>query len=356
MGKLVLMALLIALTANAGDFETGGSEMFRFSGYNQFRFAMWGEEGHDPSNGFDFYNRTTWSPEVGDILSARLSFDTRYGFVAWDSLSGYVSDDFTLKLVEAYGTLELSPEILLSGGRFKLPFGYGYTRSGASIPHYDRVYAVSRPDFGVYGGLDVGIMLSTDFGPVIVDLAYTNGTDSAADTTVSKQFTARLSLSPADWLSAGGAVAIIGQPEVDTMEEWSATGLDFYLHGDYAITSDLMLNYEGEYMILPWPGPVLDNMENESGGDYSLSLAGTREVDMGLLTGIQPAIRFEMISPPEQVSSGDPVPETDVSVLDYCLNLHTGPLNTVQLGGRSFSFENGGEGHTDVYVNWRMLF
>jgi hypothetical protein len=352
----ILTVLTITSTA-FGEFDTGGSDLFRFSGYNKFRYTMWGQEGHDPGNGFDFYSRTTWSPRVSDILSARLSFDTRYGFTAWDSLSGsYVSDDFTLKLVEAYGTLWFSPEISLRGGRFKLPFGYGYFRSGSSIPYYDRISAASSPVFTTYGGLDLGVMLSTDFGPVMIDLAYTNGTDSHADTTVNKQFTARISASPAHWVSLGGSVAIIGQPEMETVDEWSATGLDFNVHGDYPITSDLTMNYEAEYMILPWPGPAMDNMINESGGDYWFSLAGTSEVEIGILTAIQPAVRYEILSPPEQVVSGDPIPETDISALDFCLNLHTGSMNTVQIGGRSFSYEDGDEGHTDIYVNWRMLF
>ncbi len=358
MKAAMTVMVVMALTAAAsGEFATGGSDLFSFSGYNNFRFAVWGRDGHDPGNGFDFYNRTTWSPRVSEMLSAMISFDTRFGFTSWDSVaSTYLSDDYTLKLAEAYGTISFTPEISLSGGRFKLPFGFGYNRPGSSIPYYDRVIAASAPVFDMYGGKDIGVMVSTDFGPVVIDLAYTNGTDSHADTTVNKQFTARLSASPAEWVALGGAVAIIGQPEMEAMDSWSAAGLDFYTYGDYPLASGLTLNYEGEYLVFPWPGPVMDNMVNESGGDYSFSLAGTQDVELGILTAIQPAVRYEMLSPPEQVFSGDPVPETDMSALDFCLNLHTGEMNTVQIGWRSYSYENGDDGHTDVYVNWRMLF
>ncbi|MFO8183988.1 MAG: hypothetical protein R6U39_07415 [Candidatus Aegiribacteria sp.] len=353
---VLFIAVLALAAAFAADFATGGSDLFRFSGYNKFRFAMWGREGHDPANGFDLYNRTTWAPRVSESLSAKLSFDTRYGFTAYDSTIGYVSDDYTLKLVEAYGRLSFSPEISLTGGRFKLPFGYGFNRPGSSIPFYGRVLAASDSTFTGYGGLDVGMLLSTDFGPVVIDLAYTNGTDSRADTTMNKQFTARLSSTPARWLGLGAAVAIIGQPEMDPVDEWSATGLDFYAFGSYPLTGKITLDYEGEYMILPFRGPVVDNMINESGGDYYFSLAAAHELNMGMLTAVQPAVRYEILSPPEQVSSGVPVPETDRSAIDFCLNLHTGAMSTVQIGGRSYSYQSGDEGHTDVYVNWRMLF
>lgn len=356
--KLVLLLVTLSVLTGvfAGDFATGGSDLFRFSGYSKYRFAMWGREGHDPANGFDLYNRTTWAPRVSESLSARLSFDTRYGFTAYDSTIGYVSNDYTLKLVEAYGRLSFSPEISLTGGRFKLPFGYGYNRPGGSIPFYGRVLSASDTTFSGYGGLDVGMLLSTDFGPVVIDLAYTNGTDSRADTTMNKQFTARLSSTPARWLGVGAAAAIIGQPEMDPVDQWSATGLDFYAYGSYPITGKTTLDYEGEYMILPFRGPVADNMINESGGSYYFSLAAAHQVDMGMLTAVQPAVRYEILSPPEQVSAGVPVPETDRSAIDFCLNLHTGAMNTVQLGGRSYSYQSGDEGHTDVYVNWRMLF
>lgn len=354
---IILVALVTVSVSAFGSFTTGGSDLFGISGYNKIRYTMWGQEGHDPGSGFDFYNRTAWSPRVSDILAAKLSFDTRYGFTSWDSLTGtYVSDDFTLKLVEAYGTLEFSSAVSLRGGRFKLPFGFEYYRPGYSIPYYDRAAVAGTPCFLKYGGLDVGIMLTTDFGPVLLDLAYTNGTDSRADTTMNKQFTARLWASPFEQLSLGASVAIVGQPELEATDEWSTTGLDFFAHGRYSLNSDLSLDYEGEYLVLPWPGPVMDNMVNEDGGAFNFSLAGNHEVEMGILTAIQPAVRYEMISPPEQIASGADVPESDISILDFCLNLHTGKMNTVQIGGRSWAFENGDDGYTDVYVNWRMLF
>ena len=355
-----LAAVFIALSftaAAAGGTTDGGSDLFCMSGYNMFRYSMWGMEGRDPSSGFDLYNRVELEPSVSDMLSAKLSFDTRFGFSVFDSLAGsWPSDDYTLKLVEAYGVLRFSPEIYIAGGRFKLPFGHGYNRPGSDMPFYGRAMAVSVPAFTAFGGKDLGIMLGTDLGPVDITLSYTNGTDSHADSTVSKQFTADVSASPAGWISLGGSAAVIGQPEMEPQESWSATGLSFYAYGDYPILRQLTLNFEGEYMSLPWAGPAVDDMVNEPGGDYYFSLAGTHEVEIGMLTAVQPAVRFEVLSPPEQVQTGQPVPESDVSALDMCLNLHTGQKNTVQIGARSYSFQSGADGYTDVYVNWRMLF
>ena len=353
---VIIIALSFAAAA-AGGITEGGSDLFSLSGYNMFRYSMWGIEERDPTSGFDLYNRIELEPSVSDMLAAKLSFDTRFGFSVFDSLAGsWLSDDYTLKAVEVYGILRFSPEIYIAGGRFKLPFGYGYSRPGSDIPFYDRVMVASAPAFTAFGGTDLGMMLGTDLGPVDITLSYTNGTDSQADTTVSKQFTADVAASPAEWISLGGSAAVIGQPEMQPQESWSATGLSFYAYGDYPVFGGLTLNFEGEYMSLPWAGPAVDDMVNEPGGDYYFSLAGTHQVEMGMLTAIQPAVRLEMLSPPEQVQTGQTVPESDVSALDMCLNLHTGQKNTVQIGARSYSFQSGADGYTDVYVNWRMLF
>ncbi len=122
------------------------------------------------------------------------------------------------------------------------------------------------------------------------------------------------------------------------------------------LSRKLHLDYSAEFTLLPWLGPEADNMTNEDGGDYYVSLAVTNKMNTGYLTAIQPAVRYEVLSPPEQVNVGATVPESDVSALDFCLNFHTGEMSTVQFGGRSYTDQNGDDGYTDVYLNWRLLF
>ena len=91
-----------------------------------------------------------------------------------------------------------------------------------------------------------------------------------------------------------------------------------------------------------------------SGTAISFMIAPEFVLDAGVLTSIQPAVRYETTSP---AYLGDIDPKNDEDALDFCLNLHTGSKNTFQLGGRNYSFEDDGiGGHTDMYINWRMKF
>jgi hypothetical protein len=149
---------------------------------------------------------------------------------------------------------------------------------------------------------------------------------------------------------------VVGQPEMGSIDSWSSTALDFAAFGDYRLTEKMELSYAAEYTLMPWLGPAVENMTSEDGGDYYISLALNHEMRSGYLTGIQPAIRYEVLSPPEQINVGQEVPETDMTAIDFCLNLHTGEMSTVQVGGRNYSYQNGLDSYTDVYLNWRVLF
>lgn len=347
---LVLIGLVSVLALAGGEFATGGSEMFKFSGYSKFRLAMYGEEHSNPGSSFNLYNYTQWSPRISEMFNGVLSFDTYYG---------YGSSDVTLKLSNAYLNMSIIPELSLMGGRFKVPFANAFCCSGSALPFYDRAYIVTRTDFKNFGGYDIGASLMANFGPVGLDLAYTNGTDAIADTTCNKQFTARLQAFPAEWLGLGAAVAIIGQPALggDSTDSWSATGMDIYAHADYPLSESAVLNFAGEYMMLGYAGPDVDNMENKDAMSYYASLGATFDVDMGAITAIMPAIRYESFTPSYQLASGGTEPENGQTIIDFCLNLHTGNMNTFQIGGRNMGYENADiEGYTDMYAGWRMKF
>ena len=352
-----LLALVTMVSLAGGEFATGGSEMFKFSGYSKFRFAMFGCEDCNPANSFNFYNYVAWSPRVNDMFNGVLAFDTKYGFG---------SSDATLKLCDAYLNMNIIPELSLMGGRFKVPFGNAFCCSGSMLPFYDRAFVTGTgkgimQGFHNFGGYDIGANLRANFGPVVVDLAYTNGTDAIADTTVNKQFTARLVATPAEWLDIGAAVAMIGQPalldtaaSIDT-DSWSATGMDFYLTADYPISETAVLNFAGEYMMLGVAGEDLETMEKKSGSDYYASLGATFDVEMGAITSIMPAVRYESYTPPYMLASGDTEPENGQTIIDFCLNLNAGSMNTFQIGGRNMGYEDADmEGYTDMYASWRM--
>ncbi len=351
---LCIVALVATLSFAGSEFATGG-ELFKFSGYNKFRFGINGMEGVNPENSFDFYNYTQWSPRINEMLSARVSFDTKYGYY----------NDFTLKLADLFLSMNITEDVALTGGRFKLPFGYAFYRSGSSIPFFSRAM-ITFPvtDFAPYGGRDIGAMLSADFGPAGIDLAFTNGTNGIADdSSYKKQFTARLHGSPIECLELGAAVAMIGMPTHDviiddtttvTIDEWSATGINFFLTVHKPVSETVTLDFEGEYFILPVQTAEVTGYPNENGSDYYAALAATFDVDMGIINAVQPAIRYETYSPSYV---GDTDPEDDETVIDFCINLHTGNMNYFQIGGQNFSYEDSDfEGITDMYIAWRMKF
>jgi len=354
---LILVGLVTMLATADGVFATGGSELYKINGYSNFTLTMFGMEGNNPANGFSFYNCTQWSPKVTDIFAGRLAFDTYYGYGS--------STDCTLKLADAYLTFDVLPELTLMGGRYKLPFGYAYTRSGSSMSYLYRAAVASTPDFTNFGARDLGLCLTADFGPVNLDLSYSNGTAAKADTAWNKQFTARIQAMPAEWMGLGAAVAIIGQPEIEvadtsgtyTIDSWSATGIDVFAHADYPMSESATLNFEGEYMMLGFAGPDVDDFENKDAASYYGSLGATFGVDMGIITAIQPALRYESFTPSYQLAEGADEFENGLTYLDFGLNFHTGPMNTIQVGARNYGFENEDiEGYTDMYLNWRMLF
>jgi len=355
--KRTIIAAVLMITSAFSMGMPGSTDLLEIHGFNQVRFTMWGREKSDPSSGFDLYNQMRFDPRITGLFSAHLMFETRYGFFTYDTLtSATYDDDFTFRLRDAFLTMEFAPELVLTGGRFRLPFGYSCYREGSRIPFYGRTMASGDEEFLAFGGYDVGAMLSTDFGPIVINLAYTNGTDSHADTTVKKQFTADIGAVPVPWARLGAAVAIVGQPELEDQDSWSATGLDFYVYGERPVFGRLSAAYTAEYMILPWRGPAVDNMENGSGSDLAITLSGKYTDQIGILSAVEPAVRFEVLTPAYQIQAGASKPEEGRSSLDVCLNLHSGDENVIQIGTRSFGFQQDIDGYTNVYINWRMVF
>lgn len=345
---LVLVGMISVIALAGGEFATGGSELYKINGYNNFYLTMFGEEGANPANGFTIYNWTQWAPTLNETFSGKISFETMYG----------AASDYTLKLNDAYLNFNIIEELALMGGRFKVPFGYAYTRSAATNPYLYRAAVTGESDFTAFGGRDIGLCAVADFGPVVMDVAYTNGTDNNADTLVNKQFTARLQAEPADWMGLGVAMAVIGEPEIpDSSDSWSATGMDIFAHADYPLSEGATLNFEGEYMMLGFQGPEIEDVENKDATSYYASLGATFGVDMGIVTGVQPVVRYESFTPAHQLLSGAEEPEIGETFIDFALNLHTGDMNRIQIGARNFGFENDEmDGYTDMYLNWRMLF
>jgi len=341
---LVLAATMLAFAG--GEFSTGGSDLFKFSGYNKFFFGIFGEEDANPASTFSFYNYTSWDPVINDVFSARMSFDTKYGY----------SSDFTLKLACLWVKMNIIPEISIKGGRFKLPFGYAFYRSGSSLPFYSRA-AVSQDDFKAFGGRDIGVRADVNFDPITLNIVYTNGTDGLADTLSNRQITARLLLEPAEWVSLGAAYAMIGESETETTDAWDATGINIFAYANYPVSDNATINFEGEYFVLGYQGPEAEGMENIDGTDYYASLAGTFGVDMGPISALQPALRYEAFDSAEQKAVGAEGSKDAETAIEFCLNMHTGSMNTFQLGARMFGFEDEDiDSYNNIYLSWRLKF
>lgn len=346
---LVLIATMLAFAG--GEFSTGGSDLFKFSGYNKFLFGMYGaEDSTSTPDGFSFYNYTAWSPRINDTFSGCMSFDTKFGY----------SNDFTLKLADIWLKMNITPELSLQGGRFKLPFGYAFYRSGSSLPFYSRALVTGQSEFKNYGARDIGAMLNFNIDPVTLNVAYTNGTDAIADTLTNKQITARLLVNPVDWAGLGAAYAMIGGSRIDTLgniSEWDAAGIDIFAYADYAVSESATINFEGEYFILGYDDTEVEDMENVDGTDYYVSLAGTFGVDMGIITALQPAFRYETFDPPVQIATGADGAEDAETVIDLSLNLRAGSMNNFQVGAQMFFFEDEDiDGYNNIYVNWLLKF
>ena len=357
--RLALAAVaVVALVAFAGgEFATGGSDLMKFKGYGMATLHMWGQEGANPSMSFDGYANFQWLPQVNDWLGAKVNWKV----YTWAENGGF-------NLEDAYLNLDLTENFAVMAGQFKRPWGYAYTRSGSSMYFYERAYIQDAMAFDWYGGRDVGLNITGDFDVVAIDLAVQNGTGDntaaygdSAEAYINKQVTVRAEAMPNEWATIGVAYGMANRASSLTEdgaddETYSAGGIDGYAVVEYPLSETGTLLFTGEYMMLPYLGPDIEGVDPYDGMAYSFMLGGMFEVDMGRITALTPAVRYDQVDEPLAVDPEDD-PEDNYGAIDFCLNVHTGPMNTLQLGARNYTFQNeDGDGWTDIYANWRMTF
>jgi hypothetical protein len=342
---LCAVVLLSAATFAGGDFGTGGSELMKVKGYNMLSFSLWGMEDVSPANGFRVVSELAWEPTITDWMNAKIN-------LKYES----AKETGLFAMEDVWINMELADGFSIMGGQFKRPFGYGYTRSGSSMLFMDRPLFTGWSTFKKYGKRDIGLDACLQFAPVRFDLAYTNGVGDNKDENIEdgKQLTIRGLVEPIDWLTLAAAFGVHnGGYDSDTTTTWSSNGFDVYAVADYPASDDVTINFVGEYMSLGSPqdggGITLNN-----GSAYTALLGAKFSLGDGMITAIQPAVRYENVSP-DYV--GDTDPANDYGAIDFCLNLHMGSLNTLQLGGRNYTFEDDStDSYTDMYLNWRMKF
>ena len=352
---LALIALVTALAFAGGEFATGCAETFKISGYTKAWFYMWGEEGHEPANGFRAYNWTSFQANLNDYVRGVLGTE----FKTW-------TGNMDLQICHAYLEADIAPEFSLRAGQFKVPFGWAFTCSGGGVYFLDRAALAGTSDFGAFGGRDIGVNAHAQFDMVGIDLAYFNGTGvyTDADTSISKQFVANLTFDITDWMTLAGGVSMIGQPELIfsdttgtyTLPSWSATGIDAYLLVDYPIAESADLIFEGEFLSAGVPGPDLIGSDKVSGTDFYAMLGVKFGIDGGFLSAIMPAIRYESLDPAEYVVVGGDGALDKITIIDFCVNFYNGDKHDIQLGGRNVGYEADVDGYTDMYLGWRMNF
>ncbi|OPL17802.1 MAG: hypothetical protein AVO35_07955 [Candidatus Aegiribacteria sp. MLS_C] len=323
------------------------------SGFAKAWFYMYGEEGANPENTFRAYDWTT--------VKGRLSDDV-YAFVgasysSWDS-------DGDLQVCDAYLTMDIVPELSIKAGQFNIPLGWANCCPGGNLYFLDRAGVVSTDEFGWYSDRDLGVNLHGQFDMVGVDVGYFNGTGIHADASEfwNKEFVGKLTLDATDWLRIAGGVGMIGQPQIDTLgtvlqEEWSSMGINAYALADYPMSESADLIFEAEYWNFGYAGPDVDNVDEEAGMDLYATLGVHFMLDGGFLHSIMPAVRYEMYSPQEAVTTGADRAEDNTSWIDACVNCFITPSNTLQLGIRNWSFEDENlDGYTDMYLGWRLNY
>lgn len=346
MKRTLMVLAVLTLVAFAGDFATGGAELTKFKGYGTFRWTMYGQEGNAVGSEFKDYIWMAWVPKINDHLSLCIA--------AQNTTTG----SNVTQLDQLFLDMKLTQCLSIRGGQFKVPFGYGYTRSGGSMLFADRTSIISGSDFGLYGGKDIGAMLTVEFAPVTVDLMLSNGTGNnmRADTSVNNQFTARLAVEPTEWLTIGGSVAMVGQPELgDSLDSWSSTGMDFFAVANYPVSPSGTLNFAGEYMMLGANGVIGEDVDAHDGARMSVMAGYDVQLDGEVLLAIQPAVRYDSIDPIDVTGNDDA--EDNMTVIDFCVGIDLfSKYNTLQIGARSIGYEADVDGYTDIYTKWRMNF
>ncbi|RKZ06835.1 hypothetical protein DRQ25_13030 [Candidatus Fermentibacteria bacterium] len=349
---LGLVVLVAALSFAGSDFSGGCAETFGISGYTKAWIYMNGTEDYNPANTFRAYNWTSFTARLNDNV---------YGSVGTQFAT--YNGDMDIQVCDAFLNMDIIPELSIKAGQFKIPFGYAFNCAGGGIYFLDRAAVTGMPEFTNYGGRDVGLKLHGQFDMVGIDVAYFNGTGAYtdADTTITKEFAALLTVKATDWLTVAGGVAMIGQPAITdtsgTVEEWSATGIDAYVLVDYPISENADLIFQGEFLQSGYAGPEVIGGEWEAG----MAFYGLLGVNIGLensfLTSIMPAVRYESLSPYEFVVVGADAAEDNITVIDGCLNCYLTPMNDIQIGVRNVAYEaDTMDGYTDMYLGWRMNF
>lgn len=346
---LCIVALVATLGFAGSTFDGGCADTFGINGYTKAWIYMFGTEDHDPANSFRGYNWTVFSARLNDYVYGCVGTQ----FKTWDGNS-------SLQVCDAFLNMDIIPELSVRAGQFKVPFGWAFNCSGGGLYFLDRAAVSVSPDFNNFGGRDVGVKLHGQFDMVGIDVGYFNGTgsDTDADDNINKEFAALLTVDATDWLTIAGGVAMIGEPEIaDSTEEWSATGIDAYVLADYPLSDASNLIFEGEFLQGGYAGPDEEDADENAGMAYYATLGVNFDLENSFLTGIMPAVRYESLSPSTLVAEGADDPEDNVTVMDFCLNCYLTPKNTIQIGGRNYSFEaEGVDGYTDMYLGWRMNF
>ncbi len=348
---MAAVLVLAAVSLAAGEFSTGGSELLKFKGTGYFRWDFYGQEDINPENNMSSFFTIDWLPTLNSFVDGKINLELS-------------STNGSIKLADMYLNLNLSENLSLMGGQFKVPFGYANTRSGGSMYFADRAYTASVGDYRNYALRDNGICLVASFEPVTIDLAYFNGmgANKIADNDRSRQLAARVSADASEWLTLGAAFSSIGQPEIEdttgTTDSWSSSGIDVFAVVKYPLGQGSKLFFEGEYAMLGRTGADVEGMEKSDGSCMSLGVAAEFAVGEGFVRAVRPAVRYDMVNPSTMLAEGADEPENNVTALDFCVGLDlTSGRNTLMLGARNYGFESESvDGYTNMYLNWRMNF
>gem|GEM_PF-384878 len=364
MKRTIVVLAVFALVAFAGDMVSGSSDITKFTGYGTFRWTMYGEDSPSvpptaSSTNFSTSSYLSWVPKLNEYVDGKVAVTVK------------TPSSSNFNVCYAYLNLHFTENLTLTGGQLNIPFGYAYTRSGGSMYFADRSMLAGGDQFFKYGGKDNMVMLTGEFEPVTVDLALSNGNGmrNPADTTVNKQFTARLAVDPAEWLTVGGSFAMIGNPDIetgsDTTEAFSSNGMDFFAVANYPVSPTATLRFVGEYGILGYPVEVAEGWESSNASGMSIMAGYDMDLDGDVFVRIMPAVRYDSVNPWDAVlENADPL-EDSMTRLDFCLNVGLfSSKNTLQIGVRSNgeynNYSSGQEievdGYTDFYTNWRMNF
>jgi len=349
--RLALATVLVvfAVSMATGEFSTGGSEIMKIKGYGITRFDVWGAEGADPDMGFCGQFDLNWEPTFGDYLAARAE------------LNATTAGGGQAKLLDGFLDLTPAEGLTIRGGQFKRNFGWGYLEPTTALLFPDRPMYASSSDFLYYGGRDIGASVIGTFDPVMVDVAYTNGSgQNTPEDDSNKQFTVHAAITPAAWVTLGGGLGIFAAPDTttaDTTDSFTSDAFDIYGIVHYPVAETVTLDFTGELLSLGFAGLDVEGMEKTSGGALTLALGARFGLNGSLITAIQPAVRFENVSPATQLPTGSADLSDNYGAIDACVGVEMGPMNTLQIGARNHSFEaDGVDSYTDFIVNWRMKF